>query len=38
MLNGTNQRLNWNIESDFNVYWIKFKSCLSLYGFKNKQY
>jgi hypothetical protein len=31
LLDGTNVRLNWNIESDLNVYWIKFKSFLSLY-------
>jgi len=31
LLNGSNVRLNWNIESDMNVYWIKFKNCLSLY-------
>jgi hypothetical protein len=31
LLDGTNVRLNWNIESDLNVYWIKFKNCLSLY-------
>ncbi len=38
LLDGTNVRLNWNIESDLNVYWIKFKNFLSLYWFKNKQY
>jgi hypothetical protein len=38
LLDGTNLRLNWNIESDLNVYWIKFKNFLSLYWFKNKQY
>ncbi len=38
LLDGTNVRLNWNIESDMNVYWIKFKIFLSLYCFKNKQY
>ncbi len=31
LLDGTNVRLNWNIESDLNVYWIKFKNALSLY-------
>ncbi len=31
LLDGTNVRLNWNIESDLNVYWIKFKHFLSLY-------
>ncbi len=31
LLDGTNVRLNWNIESDLNVYWIKFKNLLSLY-------
>jgi hypothetical protein len=31
LLDGTNVRLNWNIESDLNVYWIKFKNFLSLY-------
>jgi hypothetical protein len=38
LLDGTNVRLNWNIESDLNVYLIKFKNFLSLYWFKNKQY
>ncbi len=38
LLDGTNIRLNWNIESDLNVNWIKFKNFLSLYWFKNKQY
>ncbi len=38
LLNGSNVRLNWNIESDVNVYWIKFKNFLSLYWFKNKQH
>jgi hypothetical protein len=33
-----NVRLNWNIESDMNVNWIKFKNFLSLYCFKNKQH
>jgi hypothetical protein len=31
LLDGTNVRLNWNIESDLNVYWIKFKNFLNLY-------
>jgi hypothetical protein len=31
LLDGRNVRLNWNIESDMNVNWIKFKNCLSLY-------
>jgi hypothetical protein len=31
LLDDTNVRLNWNIESDLNVYWIKFKNFLSLY-------
>jgi hypothetical protein len=31
LLDGTNVRLNWNIESDLNVYWIKLKIFLSLY-------
>jgi hypothetical protein len=31
LLDGSNVRLNWNIESDMNVNWIKFKNCLSLY-------
>ena len=31
LLNGTNVRLNWNIESDLNLYWNKFKNFLSLY-------
>ncbi len=31
LLDGGNVRLNWNIESDMNVNWIKFKNCLSLY-------
>jgi hypothetical protein len=31
LLEGTNVRLNWNIESDLNVYWIKFKNFFSLY-------
>jgi hypothetical protein len=31
LLDGSNVRLNWNIESDLNVYWIKFKNFLSLY-------
>ncbi len=26
LLHGTNVRLNWNIESDMKVYWIKFKN------------
>jgi hypothetical protein len=30
LLDGTNVRLNWNIESDLNAYWIKFKNFLSL--------
>jgi hypothetical protein len=30
LLDGTNVRLNWNIESDLNVHWIKFKNYLSL--------
>ncbi len=38
LLNGTNVRLNWNIESDLNVYWIKLENFLSLYWFKSKQY
>ncbi len=38
LLNGSNVRLNWNIESDMNVYWIKFKIFLSLYWFRNKQH
>ncbi len=37
LLDGSNVRLNWNIESDMNVHWIKFKHFLSLYWFKNKQ-
>ncbi len=28
LLDGTNVRLKWNIESDMNVYWIKFKIVL----------
>ncbi len=31
LLDGSNVRLNWNIESDMNVHWIKFKNFLSLY-------
>jgi hypothetical protein len=31
LLDGTNVRLNWSIESDLNVYWIKFKNFLNLY-------
>ncbi len=31
LLDGNNVRLNWNIESDLNVYWIKLKNFLSLY-------
>ncbi len=31
LLDGSNVRLNWNIEYDLNVYWIKFKKFLSLY-------
>ncbi len=31
LLDGSNVRLNWNIESDMNVNWIKFKNYLSLY-------
>ncbi len=31
LLEGSNVRLNWNIESDMNVHWIKFKKILSLY-------
>ncbi len=31
LLDGSNVRLNWNIESDVNVHWIKFKNFLSLY-------
>ncbi len=31
LLDGGNVRLNWNIESDINVNWIKFKNFLSLY-------
>ncbi len=31
LLDGSNVRLNWNIESDINVNWIKFKNFLSLY-------
>jgi hypothetical protein len=31
LLDGTNVRLNWNIESDLNVYCIKLKNFLSLY-------
>ncbi len=31
LLDGSNVRLNWNIESDMNVNWIKFKNILSLY-------
>ncbi len=38
LLNGSNVRLNWNIESDMNVNWIKFKNFLSLNWFKNKQH
>ena len=38
LLDGSNVRLNWNIESDMNVNWIKFKNFLSLYWFKNKQH
>ncbi len=38
LLDGGNVRLNWNIESDMNVNWIKFKNFLSLYRFKNKQH
>jgi hypothetical protein len=28
LLDGRNVRLNWNIESDMNVNWIKFKNFL----------
>jgi hypothetical protein len=38
LLDGSNVRLNWNIESDMNVNWIKFKNFLSLYWFKNTQH
>ncbi len=38
LLDGSNVRLNWNIESDMNVNWIQFKNFLSLYWFKNKQH
>ncbi len=38
LLDGSNVRLNWNIEYDVNVNWIKFKNFLSLYWFKNKQH
>jgi hypothetical protein len=31
LLDGSNVRLNRNIESEMNVNWIKFKNCLSLY-------
>jgi len=31
LLDGSNVRLNWNIESDMNVHWIKFKNFLSLH-------
>jgi hypothetical protein len=31
LLDGSNVRLNWNIESDMNVNWIKFENFLSLY-------
>jgi hypothetical protein len=31
LLDGANVRLNWNIESDLNVNWIKFKYFFSLY-------
>ncbi len=31
LLEGSNVRLNRNIESDMNVHWIKFKNCLSWY-------
>jgi hypothetical protein len=31
LLEDSNVRLNWNIESDMNVHWIKFKNFLSLY-------
>jgi hypothetical protein len=31
LLDGSNVRLNWNIESDMNVNWIKFNIFLSLY-------
>ncbi len=31
LLDGSNVRLNWNIESDINVIWNKFKNFLSLY-------
>jgi hypothetical protein len=31
LLDGSNVRLNGNIESDMNVNWIKFKNFLSLY-------
>ncbi len=31
LLDGSNVRLNWNIESDMNVHWIEFKNVLSLY-------
>jgi hypothetical protein len=31
LLDGTNVRLNWNIKSDLNVCWIKFKNFLSFY-------
>jgi hypothetical protein len=38
LLDGSNVRLNWNIESVMNVNWIKFKNFLSLYLFKNKHH
>ncbi len=31
LIDGSNVRLNWNIESDMNVHLIKFKNFLSLY-------
>jgi hypothetical protein len=31
LLDGSNVRLNCNIESDLNVNWIKFKNFLSFY-------
>jgi hypothetical protein len=30
LLDGTNVRLNWNIESEMNVHWIKFKKFLKV--------
>ncbi len=30
LLDGTNVRLNWNIESEMNVHWIKFKIFLKV--------